>query len=69
VSTWRETGDRCPLDERPVHMDICQPCRFFRGAVLGPQHKGWKVNCNYPRDGSYIHFDPVPDAFREAFEK
>ena len=67
MANWRLTGSRCPLDERELRLSVCQPCRFFRGASR-PPGEPWKMLCNYPRNGTEVYFDPVPDAFREAFE-
>ena len=49
MSTWRPYGEDCP-EGPPVHMDLCQPCPYFRGA--SSLSKGWKINCNWPRNGS-----------------
>ena len=71
MSSWRSQGTSCPLiAQARVHMDVCQPCRFFRGASthtesgedgkpkLLPSGKPWptewSVCCNWPRDGSYV---------------
>jgi hypothetical protein len=67
VSTWREYGEDCPIGP-PVHMDLCQPCPYFRGASSvsercdeegceDPKHPEflpvkWRINCNWPRNGS-----------------
>lgn len=77
MSTRRVTGtDPCPLTDKPAEMDVCQPCRFFRGAVSLPgQGRNWNVCCNYPRDGSYLAPErpgwdvPIPAAILEAFEE
>ena len=67
MSTWRDRGEPCPLDEEPTSMDKCQPCRFFRGASSRPGHRGFsRYNCNFPRDGSEIVREPVPRVFREG---
>jgi hypothetical protein len=53
--TWRLPDDECP--ENPsltAHMDICQPCPYFRGASTFTGRKGWKINCNWPRNGSSL---------------
>ncbi len=49
-------------------MDKCQPCRFFRGAAMMTGREGWNINCNFPRDGSYVELTPIPDMFIEAFK-
>lgn len=71
MSERRTQGTSCPLiPQARVHMDVCQPCRFFRGAstytVSGDDGKPkllpsgrplpteWAIVCNYPRDGSYV---------------
>ncbi|NJD29298.1 MAG: hypothetical protein FIA92_13510 [Chloroflexi bacterium] len=52
-----ERTDSCPLDGMRVRMEVCQPCRFFRGASLVSPNVTWRVLCNWPRDGSYT--DPA----------
>ncbi len=67
MSQKRVSGERCPINEQPLSIDMCQPCRFFRGASRmngGP----WTVNCNWPRDGSNIESPRVPEAFTRAWE-
>lgn len=77
MSTRRisNTGDKCPLTDVEVLMALCQQCPYFRGAssVPGMASKHWSINCNWPRNGSYIAPERpgwgvlIPDAFREAF--
>ena len=67
MSERRVTGDPCPLDEVPLRMAVCQPCRFFRGAAIVSPRKAWSVTCNWPRDGSFIDQRRIPSAFEEAF--
>jgi hypothetical protein len=75
---WRRSGSACPTDNRPIDMDRCSPCPFFRGAVSAAA-KDWKMNCNWPRVGSTIaaprpsistgdYRIAVPPIFRTAFE-
>jgi hypothetical protein len=52
MSTWRAQGECCPIEPVPVHMDICQPCPYFRGASSRTGQKGWNIACNWPRNGS-----------------
>lgn len=67
MSEWRPTGTPCPIDEQPLDFDKCHTCPYFRGASLPPRTRGWKINCNWPRNGSHIARQPVPKAFSRAF--
>ena len=69
MSTWRDAGDRCPLDEAPLDMAKCQPCRFFRGASSRPGERGYQhICCNFPRNGSEVYWEPIPDVFVEGMK-
>jgi len=39
-----------------VSMALCQPCVYFRGAssVTGDGTGGWRIVCNWPRNGSEV---------------
>ena len=73
-ATRRVTGtdDECPLTDEPVDMGVCEPCRFFRGAVSAPgAGRQWSVLCNWPYNGSEVARMekpgpdiPVPDVYR-----
>ncbi len=56
MSTWRyTTKEYCPLDETQVRMNVCDTCRYFRGASsANHEPRGWQINCNWPRDGAYV---------------
>ena len=71
MTIFRSQGTHCPLiAQARCHMNVCQPCRFFRGAStftqtndegkpkLLPNGKAvpseWTVACNWPRDGAYL---------------
>jgi hypothetical protein len=66
-ATRRLTGEECPDVAPAVHMDVCQPCPYFRGASSITGRPGWLVLCNWPRNGSDIAppkpRPPVPPAF------
>lgn len=66
MAEWRETNTLCPLDEQPLNITKCSPCRFFRGASLSGPRRYWRVNCNFPRNGSEV-YTPIPAAFERAF--
>lgn len=69
MSTWRDHGDPCPLDEQPATMDKCSPCRFFRGASSRPGDRGYRhFACNWPRNGSSIEWPEIPQAFIEGMK-
>ena len=53
MSTWRLQDEDCP-EGPPVHMDLCQPCPYFRGAATLTGRNGWNINCNWPRNGSSL---------------
>lgn len=52
----------------PANMDLCGPCSYFRGASMPPTDRDengrvadfrpvcgrWRMNCNFPRDGSHV---------------
>ena len=75
MSVYREPGietEKCPLIDVVAGMDLCQPCRFFRGASLVKPGRPaiWRVCCNWPRDGSYVAPDyrpSVPAIYTDAF--
>jgi hypothetical protein len=68
MSKRRLTNTPCPIDG-PVTPDVCQACRYFRGmSSSNHERRGWDVNCNYPRDGAYVHKTEVPAIFLAAFE-
>jgi len=52
-------------------MDICQPCDYFRGASSPPGVAGWKINCNWPRNGSdfWQPSAPLDDLAPEAIRR
>lgn len=55
MSIWRETGEDCPIPGNlPVSLDVCAPCPYFRGASMVTGKKSWKINCNWPRNGSAL---------------
>lgn len=66
MSELRLTGSPCPIDERPVSMSLCETCRYMRGGSLTGR-EGWKITCNWPRDGSDIWVRPIPPMISEAF--
>ena len=59
MSTWRPAGDECPIPPRPAaEIDRCSPCPYVRGASLSDA--GWRINCNWPRNGSEVWTPPAP---------
>ena len=54
MSRWRQQDEECPAAPVLVHMDVCQPCPYFRGASSRTGRDGWNVNCNWPRNGSNL---------------
>lgn len=53
--TTRTYDDTCPIPPLPaVHMDLCQPCPYFRGATSITGRPGWRIVCNWPRNGSEV---------------
>ena len=68
MSTWRlTTKTECPLYEIPVVLGLCAGCRYFRGASsTNHEPRGWQINCNWPRDGSYVAPLPGTIVFRDT---